>query len=266
MTTAEKKKRTTRVMEIAADDLRFDEAYQRKIVPARVRALRSRLDLDGLGVISVSLRKDGQHYVIDGQHRVRALLDEGLGEWKVKANVYSDLKEQEEAALFLTLNNTRVVAPIDRFRAGVTAHDPDCLGVLAICQRAGLKVDGQAYEGHLTCVQTALRIYRTTSTGKQGDLLRRTLDLALKSWGATTASVEGKVLDGLALVLNAYGDELEVSALEKKLAKVPGGPAGLLGMAKGLKEHRGGTLARCVAVIVVDLYNRGRRVGALAPL
>ena len=258
-------KRRTRVMEVRAEALKFDASYQRAIIPARVKRLRTDMDLDAIGVITVSER-DGELYVVDGQHRVRALVDEGLGEWKVKCNVYSDMEPEEEAGLFRTMNDTRRIAAFDDFRAGLVERDPECVAIARICERAGLRVDQQAGPGHVTCVGALRSIYRRSPNGKAGALLTATLDLALASWGRQSSAVEGKVLEGIAIVLDTYGEEVDLAALTKKLAKVGGQASGLLGMARGLREHRGGTVAQAVAVIVVDLYNKGRRAGSLAPL
>jgi hypothetical protein len=51
--------------------------------------------------------------------------------------------------------------------------------------------------------------------------------------------------------------------MSDRLSKVPGGPDGLLGNARGQKLTRTGDLSTQVARIVVDLYNQRRRTTAL---
>ena len=56
---------------------------------------------------------------------------------------------------------------------------------------------------------------------------------------------------------------VEQYALANKLAKDPGGAAGLLGRARTLREAYRSSLSNCVAEIVVNIYNQRRRSQAL---
>lgn len=264
-----KRQRKTRVMEILAGSLTFDDRYQRDLVPARVKKLAEKLDLDAIGIVTVSRRKvRGKEVfvVVDGQHRIAALLHHGFGEWKVKCNVYDDLDPEDEAALFRELNDTRRITAYDDFRAGLVEGDAECLAIVKICRAAGLDVQKQATDGGITCVAALRDIYRRDNGRPGGETLANVLGTAISAWGITAAAVEGKVLQGLGIVESTRGDQIDRPALIKKLSKIGGHASGLVGLAKGLREHRGGSIPRCIASITVDLYNKGRRVGALDPL
>jgi hypothetical protein len=93
---------------IRADTLRRDAEYNRTIRPFRVDAIRRAFNADGLGLIYVSERKDGQCYIIDGQHRHQAVMDLGMGHCDVLCAVYRHLTQDEERTIFLLLNRERL--------------------------------------------------------------------------------------------------------------------------------------------------------------
>lgn len=260
------KAKKSRIIQLCADELKFDEDYQRKVIHARVRRLADKLDLDSLGVVTVSERKDG-FYVVDGQHRILALRHHDFGEWKVKCQVYSDLKREEEAALFRTLNDTRRITPWDDFKAGIIEGDPESLEIRRICKVAGLRVSSGNQDGVISCVASMRQIYRNDDGRPGPEVLKEALEVAVAAWGVQSSSVEGKIIEGLSIVLSTYGpEEMDRPALIKKLSKIGGQGAGLLGLARSMREHRQAGVARCVASVVVDLYNKGRRSGALPAL
>lgn len=83
--------------------------------------------------------------------------------------------------------------------------------------------------------------------------------------GHTSAPV-AHIIRGLCIIARRYGDSLDEAALVKKLGKYPGGPGPLIGYATIQAKVKGGAIGRNLAVAVVDLYNKGRRSGQLAPL
>jgi hypothetical protein len=86
-------------------------------------------------------------------------------------------------------------------------------------------------------------------------------------WGrAGGAAFEGKMVEGLATVFEHYKTEIDQAALVKKLAKYAGGAAAVMGDAKGLRSHRKTSLARCVAELISECYNSGRRFKRLGKL
>lgn len=80
------------------------------------------------------------------------------------------------------------------------------------------------------------------------------------------AALEGQVIRGLGIVAHTYNGEIDDAAFIKKLAKFNGGAPRIIGAAKAQREIKGGSVARNVAQIAVDTYNKGRRSGQLAPL
>lgn len=241
--------------------LTFDASYQRALIPARVRALISRWKLEDVGAITVSMREDGKPYVVDGQHRVRAANELGLMDTKVLCHIYSGLTIEEEARKFLALNDARSVTPIDGYRAGLVAQDPVCLGVHEILEKYDLRIASGNASGVVRCVSKALDLYRRDPV-----LLEDVVKVLTSAWGTRSAALENVVFTATGSVLNRYNGELDRGALVKKLAQYRGGPAALVGDARGLSDYKPVGVSRAAAEIIVDTYNRGRRSGQLSPL
>lgn len=242
------------------DQLVIDPEVQRELRPPKVKSIRQNLDLDAIGIITVSRRKDGTLVVLDGQHRIVALREEGHGSLQVGIHIHDGLTRAQEASLFRLLNNTNRPTAFDDFVVGVVARDPECIGIEKIVGEAGYRIHNQTVDGAINAVSALRRVYRgSNGHGPHPEHLTQTLKIISAAWGHTAPAVEGQILQGLGVVVETYGDELDTAALTRKLAKYPGGASGLLGKARQLKDIRRTSVARSVAEIVVDSYNSGRR-------
>ena len=252
-----KTRRTTETHKASA--LHIDPNVQRKVAPAHLRRIAENLDLDGIGVIVVNRRDDGTLSIMDGQHRVLALRENDMGEWPVKCDVYHGLTVPEENARFRVLNKTVKPGAWEDFRAGVHSGDMECLSVVAAAKRAGWTVADQNRDGHITAVAALMSLH-------DRGCLDDTLSVITAAWGHDRAAVNANVLKGIGAVVGSYNGELDRAALAQKLAKHQGGANGLLGAGRAWKNLHGGSVARSIALNVVELYNRGRRNGQLPPL
>jgi hypothetical protein len=254
------------MLRVRAQELRIHQFAQRDILPSKQKKLIEELDLDALGVFhAVQYEINGELalWVIDGQHRLSALMAHGFGEWFVDVKVHLDITDDAHAsALFLKLNDRSVVCPYDKFKNEVTAGDQVARGVRDLVVAHGIRVAKEPGDGKVRCVMSMKRVYGFDS----GASLGRTLDTIIAAWGRTETAMDGKIIEGLGLLFKAYGNVIDHAALTKKLAKYPGGAPAVLGDARGLRTHRSGAVARCVAEIIIDVYNTGRRSGKLDPL
>lgn len=248
---------------IAINRLITDRRYQRDLILARVKRIADDLDLDALGVFTVSERSDGALVIVDGQHRHAAVMSHDMGEWEVEARVYSGISIEQEAALYRQLNDTRRITAWDDFKAGLEARDPECLEIRRIANEAGFKITNQSSDGQVCCIHALRTIYRRKGGA---DALLKSLQDSRAAWGTIAAAAEGDILLGLSILHSTYNGELDRPALIKKLSKFNGGPSGLLGSARGLRELKTAPVSRLVAMVAVELYNRGRRSGQLADL
>lgn len=243
---------------VRVDSLVPHPIAQRSIEESHVKNIRATLDLDAIGVIHV-VRIKGRLYIVDGQHRYRALMDEGCGEWLVEVRVHLDVADDTGAAkLFLKLNYRRKINPFDTFDKEVVAGDPVALGVVKVLDGAGIKVARYATDGAVNCVGALKKVYSYKKGESLGDVLRITLKVCSAAYGTGESVLEGKLLEGVGMAIAAHYGNIETDDLVKKLSK-RGSAASLIGDAKGLRDYQKSTLARAVADVVIDTYNSGKR-------
>ena len=266
MTEKEKHVSNSKIVKVRADMLKVHPVAQRNIVQAKLRKLVQSLDLDAIGILhGVEYEINGTKaiWIIDGQHRYRALLDTDLGEWIVEVKVHLDAKDDIRASeLFLRLNDRSPVSPYDKFINEVTAKNQAALGTIRILGKHELKPEKFQADGNVTCVSALKKVYNSDG----GKSLDNTLGTLIAAWGKRSCAVEGKMVEGLGMVFTKYDGTVDREALTGKLGKYPGGPHGLIGDAKGMLQYRRSSLAKCIAERIIDTYNSSRRVGRLEPL
>ncbi|MFJ6542281.1 DUF6551 family protein [Streptomyces sp. NPDC091385] len=224
------------------------------------RKLREGFDLGRLGVPQVSARSDGIYIWLDGQNRGALCVAADHGETKIEMKVFRGLTKEQEAELFLGLNDNRRVQPLYKFMAEVTAGHPESLDITRTAKQYGWIVSDSGAANAIIAVAALRKIYGKSA--ERGQLLRRTLKVATDAWGHIPAAGNSYVLLGVASVLHEF-PFLDSDALIRKLARLPGGPASLFGKGRGYKEVTGGTVVEGIAKVVRDAYNSGRRSGRL---
>lgn len=253
-----KEKSTSRYL--PANWLTIDREYQREPIRSHYLHIAENLDLDALDIFHVSERHDGSLVIIDGQHRWMALHEQGVAEWGVECRVYEGLDRKREAELYRQLNRTRKPKPWDDFKAGLIQGDPECMNIRNAARAAGWEVNGQCRDGFVSCISTLREIYR-----RPGGVwhLQYALEDARGAWGTSHIGVEKSMLAGLALIHRTYSKEVDRHILKKKLAKAQGGPSGILGKARSLRDLHAKPIYRLCASVMLATYNRGRRKGQL---
>lgn len=245
-----------------------DPDLQRPRDEAAEQRIADNLDLNVLGVLDVSARADGRFHVMDGQTRRNALIRFGFSEDDlVPCLVARGLTRAQEAAHFTGRNTARPVRAFDRFRVRVQAEDPIALGIDAILMEHGWRVQTGDVDGGFAAVVAAERVY-TGYGSTEKELgprnLRSALGVVTEAWGRKPGTAHGAIIAGLGLFFARYGDAVDKAALVRRLAQFPGGADAYVGKARGIREFRGGVLARCVAELSVEIYNRRRSSGQLA--
>lgn len=247
---------------VALLDLNIDPEAQRKLMPGWVKAHVPKFDVDQLGYIVINRRPNGKLYVVDGQHRVELMRAVGWGDQSIHAEMFEGLNQSQEAELFLARNDRRAVSRYSKFRVAVTAGDPVATEIDRIVRAHGLVVSDQAQDGHVVAVDALEQVYRGAGISSEKDgakALGKALDVVVQAWGKQPSAVNGKVIHAIGMVFLRYDGQVDVKDLQKKLAPFPGGAPGLLGKGRSAREIIGRPLHHCLASIVVDVYNRGRR-------
>ncbi len=263
MPTAAKPRRlpTPATMHIPASRLATDPDVQRGIDTGRVNKLRENLDLDMLGIVYVSRRTGGGLYVLDGQHRARALVDEGLGDYEMECKVYDGLTIEQEAEIFFWLNDYLRVHAADKFRARARFGDPVSLDIIRIVEKHSLKVARDFADGNIVAVSALEAVYTGKVARKGGafpEVLSSSLGTLGEAFGRTATAMSGELIKGVGIVLHRHLGTVQPTDLARKMSMRAAGAAGLLSAGRAHKDYEGGTTAGGVAHIVILDYNRGR--------
>lgn len=224
------------------------------------RKLKEGFDLGRLGVPQVSARPDGTYIWLDGQNRGALCIAADHGETKIGMKVFRGLTKEQEAELFLGLNDNRRVQPLYKFMAEVSAGYPEALDISRAARDCGWVVSDSGAGNAIIAVAALRKIYGKST--EKGQLLRRTLRIVSEAWGIMPAAANSYVLLGVASVLHNF-PLLDSDALVRKLSKLAGGPASLLAKGRGYKQVTGGTVVEGIAKVIRDTYNSGRRSGRL---
>ena len=182
----------------------------------RAKAIAAIWDFKKVGSLQVSLR-DGQYWVVDGQHRLAAAVIKKLS--SLKCDVMHGLTYEEEAYLFATQNDNRRLLPrLSKFWALVEAKDPEALKIKEAVESAGLEIskNGAAAQNKIVAINTLMIIYKQVG----GIGLFRVLNLINKTYNGATQSLEKKMLLGVNIFLKTYGEEADEKIFINQLRKV----------------------------------------------
>lgn len=248
------------------DDLRVDPEVQRRVSDPWADAIAANLNPRLIGTICVSHRNDGHYYVVDGQHRVLALIRAGRGDKPIACNVYEGLSTAEEAAWYVGLGDVRRAHPIDIFRLRTKAEDPIAVAIAAIVSEYGLAVGFDSRDGVVSAVGALEHVYLGKGGPRTGidtrpDVLRLTLGIINEAWGKKRAAYDGLIIKGVGKLVLRHPD-IDVKRVVSRLAQ-SGSPEAIIGQAKSVKEVLGGDLPTAVAELVIAAYNKGLRTNQL---
>ena len=229
------------------------------------KKLAEGFDPNGIGVPIVSHRDNDTYVWLDGQNRGELMRRAGWGDQKIQCRVFHGLNPAQEAALFLVHNDNRRVQPIYKFLARVTAGEPNAVAITRIAERVGWKISEQNGEGRIAAVAVLDKVFLMDKKNDMpgGDVLELALRVITQAWGYKAEAVDGRIIQGMGALFNRFGDSIDRAVLVKKLAEFPAGASGVLGKARGMHGFQGGTVAHCVAEVVVNLYNARRRTNVL---
>lgn len=243
--------REARLRWVPIPQMRVSPLAQRDLNQPRVDHIAADLNIEDLGTPTVNER-DGHFYIIDGQHRIRALEQMGWGDQQIQCWTYVGLTEEEEAERFLRLNDNLAVDALYKYRVGVVAGRDEETDIERIVRSQGLVVSRDGIPGAIAAVGTLRRIYKRAD----GKTLARALALARDAYG--DAGMAASVIDGLGLVCQRYNGQLNDAEAVAKLGAVHGGANGLLGKAEILRRQTGSQKGHCVAAAAVEVINAGK--------
>lgn len=238
---------------IAFDDLFVDKAYQRPL-STFWRTVRHKFKPSRVGVLTVAPRPKDRYAVIDGQTRLKAMMElraEGkLHLPSAPCLVYPDLSQPEEAKLFADLQTQRRgMRSYDAFRALLVAgqgrgpHEPEvkrALSVSKITEKAGFSLSVDEDKHTMKAVQALVTLW---NVDEKGDHLARVLNVVAETWGTQDPEANSSaMLRGLSFVFNSQ-KKVDDGLLVERLSEVT--PGFLKHRASSLREGRayGGSAA-----------------------
>jgi hypothetical protein len=169
--------------------LLVDKEYQRNTNDMKVLALAREWSWIACSSITVALR-DGEYYVIDGQHRVAAAMRR-TDITELPCLVFKTAGVDVEAKGFLAANTQRKpMYSSEKFKAMVVVGNPEALLVQKLADQAGRHVSRDSSPSTIGCVGTLLKLAKANPDALQ------------KMWPMLTEVCKGfslheRIVDGL---------------------------------------------------------------------
>lgn len=205
---------------VPIEQLKIDEDYQREIEEAHVERLLRDFEPLLVGTLAVSLRDDGEMYVLDGQQRLQVFHRLGFGERKVDAKVWVGLTQAEEAKVFLGLNSGKTINAANRLRARKTAGERVAAEVDAAVTEAGFEVDYRngAVPYRIAAVTSVEAVYEAAGGLERGGFERTKAALVLhrKLWNGRRSHEAALIRAVGAFTIRHYG-HIRVDLLARRL-------------------------------------------------
>jgi len=239
------------VMDMCLNEIEVAE-YQRGVSLVKVRNIVSHFNPNAVGLLLLSYRDD-RYWIVDGQHRLMALLKLGATKWKCE--VFVDLNYQQEARMFRDRNTSKKPTPANRFVADLEANDPRAIAIKNIVESEGYNISFNQKNGNyaIAAISSLEQIHENYG----GQMLRRVLKVIKKTWNGEKDSLREFFILGFAEFFKRYTNEFDEDALIKKLSITPlyAITRKTMDNSRIFKELPRISFARTV----VDVYNKGRR-------
>lgn len=229
-------------------DIHINPLAQREYRPPWAAQIAAEFDPEAFKPPVVSHR-GSKYYCIDGQHTIGAFRLMSWGDQEVQCWVYEGLTEEQEADLFLKLNNTKNIPAFEEFTVAVNAGRETETDIDRIVRANGMKISKK--EDGISCVTALEKVYEAGPK-----VLGRTVRITRDAFG--DRGFEASVIKGIGQVCARYNGEIDDAALVAKLGRIRGGVNGLLSNARHIEKQMSKPMYQCVAAAVVETYNSGR--------
>lgn len=247
-------RRASKVHPVPIAKMRIPPALvtQRPFRKAHGDDLAANLDLNKLGFPIVNHR-DGNYWVLDGQHRIYALKENGFADDVLDCEVYENLTDAEMADIFLGRDDRKSVDPFSKFHIACTAGRKRETDIRRTVETQGLKVSKNRAEDSVGAVGALGRVYDRDGAIVLGQALRTIKN----AYAGDPEAFDQHVIDGVALIFNRYNGQTNEKELATRLGDSRGGVRGLLQKAETVRQKTGNHKAQCVASVAVEIYNKG---------
>ena len=217
--------------------LKTAKSYQRQMNQAMVKKIVKGFVEDAFGVLVVGIRKDGSHWVVDGQTRLAAAKQ--LGMTSVPCVWFKSSGQEQEAKMFRLVNNHRAVTRLQRTHAMLAEGQPGFTGT------AGYGI---------------IRSIAPVQAMSGEDYLERALTVIGESWDGQDEAVSASILSGFQVFYHKYGEAIDDTRLTQMLSKTTASKIRINGDARRMD---GGGRGPAVCEAIRAVYNRNLKSGRL---
>jgi hypothetical protein len=260
-------------------DLEIDRRIQRDVIRANtLDEIRKKYNRRSLNTLVVSQRADGKLYLVDGQHRAIVVKEkEPDGEdARVYCCIHTGLSLQEEAKLFVELNNQTAASPLDLHKARVTQQDPTALALDAAAKAYEWGIGSGARR--IAAVRVLEQLYYAAESEFDGYgrvLVENTIGVITNAWGNDDAKVMSqpvlKAVGELALDVEAWcyatgkpDDYFDYDVLATAMHdRLKAGATGWVAAQRGSAKASGKSIREALRESLVDIYNKSQTRKAL---
>ena len=237
---------------IPIKNLVSNQNYQRNLSQKHIEKAAANFDPYQINPVKVS-RRDGLNYVFNGQHTIEIVaLVSGSRETPVWCMIYDDLNYKHEAGIFANqMKFVKPLQPYEVFVANLEAGSDEQIMIQSLVESYGLNISNKRAPGNICAVSTLESIYE-----KYGfQVLSRTLMLIIGAWEGDLNSFSANMLNGVARLLYAYGDNLKDEIFKEKIGSVS-----VKALTRTAKERRPGSMGFAEAMILE--YNGKKKTNA----
>lgn len=239
--------------QIQIKNLVSDQNYQRNLSIKHVEKAAKNFDLYQINPVKVS-RRNGINYVFNGQHTIEIVaMVSGSRETPVWCMIYDDLEYSHEADIFANqMKYVKPLLPYEIFNANLEAGSDKHILIRDLVESYDLRISGTGGAGCICAVSTLERIY-----DKYGyHMLEHVLQLCIRTWEGAANSFSSNIMNGIARLLNAYGDTLKDDIFVDKVGSIS-----VKELNRTAKERKGGAMGFAEAMLIE--YNKRARGTAL---
>ncbi len=190
--------------------------YQRDVEEDEVAKIVADFDSYLYNEPKVSLR-DGQYYIIDGQHTVSAMKKLFGENIHIPCKVANNLDDKKEAMLCaLQTGHSRPTSPADRIRSWLFCEDKDYVDFQKATESAGftLALKGSTDSPcQLHCLNTAFKLYQNLGES----IFREALFIIAEAWEGDPDSLKADIIKGVIDFVGLYSEEINRYSLIKAL-------------------------------------------------
>lgn len=239
--------------QIPIKNLVSNQDYQRNLSIKHVQKAAANFDLCQVNPVKVS-RRDGINYVFNGQHTIEIVaMISNSRETPVWCMIYDDLEYEHEADIFANqMKYVKPLLPYEIFMANIEAGSDKHIIIKDMIESYNLAITPSSAPNGICAVSTVEKIY--DRYGLQA--LERVLRLLIGTWEGAPQSFSSNMMNGVARLINAYGDELDDNTFKEKI-----GQCSVKEISRNAKDRRPGSAGFAEALLLA--YNKNRRSNLL---